>query len=175
MEFTEKNINKLPENARGNHSHRVSNLQFYQRRGIKRGMIFLHFLVYPPHLIRIRGSVENIEAHLYNNSAMKYTALTDPFDIKFTSEQDTFEAKVQYVKSSENCAYYFEVTIAHPEPVAAFFLKEKPILTPEFEYMVWVDEQDRQKAVYQEIGHSIQRHLREKEGIYMMDVAVQNN
>lgn len=106
---------------------------------------------------------------------MAYTPLTDPFEIQFSSDSDVFKAGVVYVKSSENCANFFEVTITDPEPAATFFLKEKPVLTPEFEYMVWVDEHDRQKAIYQEIGHAIQRHLREKEGIYLMDVAVQNN
>jgi hypothetical protein len=106
---------------------------------------------------------------------MKYTPLTDPFDIQFSYDTAVFEASVVYVKSTENCANFFEVTITKPTAEPAFFLKEKPILTPEFEYMVWVDERDRQKAVYQEIGHAIQRHLREKEGIYLMDVAVQNN
>ena len=106
---------------------------------------------------------------------MKYTALTEPFKITYSAENQTFVASVIYVKSSINCANFFEVTIREPEPAAPFFLKDKPVLTPEFEYMVWVDELDRQKAVYQEIGHAIQRHLREKEGVYLMDVALHNN
>ncbi len=106
---------------------------------------------------------------------MKNTALTEPFEIKFTNENDSCAARVIYVKSSQNCANFFEITMLQPEPAEPFFLKEKPVLTPEFEFMVWVDEQDHQKPLYQEIGHAIQRHLREKEKIYMMDVAVQNN
>ena len=106
---------------------------------------------------------------------MKYTALTDPFEINFTNEQGTCAAQVMYVKSSMNCTNYFEVTVKQPEPAAPFFLKEKAVLTPDFEFMVWVDEQDKQKPLYQEIGHAIQRHLREKEKVYLMDVAVQNN
>jgi|SRR5687767_140312 hypothetical protein len=106
---------------------------------------------------------------------MKYTALTEPFNISFSSDNQHFEATVIYVKSSVNCANFFEVNIVQPQPEAPFFLKDKPVLTPEFEYMAWVDEHDHQKAVYQEIGHAIQRHLREKEGIFLMDVAVQNN
>ena len=106
---------------------------------------------------------------------MKYTALTDPFEIKFASEAASGQAKVIYVKSSLNCANFFEVTIQQPEAAEPFFLKEKPVMTAEFEYMVWVDEDDHQKPIYQEIGHAIQRHLREKEKVYLMDVAVQNN
>src|SRR5688500_2844960 len=107
--------------------------------------------------------------------SMAYTALTDPFEIHFSNDSTVFDARVVYVRSSENCANFFEVTITAPDPVRPFFLKEKPYLTPECEYMVWVYEHDSQKAMDQEIGHAIQRHLREKEGIYLMDVAVQNS
>ena len=100
-----------------------------------------------------------------------YTPLTEPFEITFEKDGTRYRATAVYAKATDTCANVFTVNITEPAGMEPILLKDKPILTPEFEYMVWVDQDDRPRALYQQIGTEIERHLKEKMGVFLMDVS----
>jgi len=102
---------------------------------------------------------------------MSYTPLTEPFTISFINDGAIHNASVVYAKADDNCSNFFSVTIREPSDIEPIQLKEKPILTPEFEYMVWVDQNDKPTSLYQQIGKEIEKQLKEQMGIILMDVS----
>lgn len=103
---------------------------------------------------------------------MSYTALTDPFTINFQKDGIHYEAIVTYAQSKECCVNFFDVSIQKPKGMERFHLKEKPTLSPDFDYMVWVDEHEKMKMLYQLIGNEIEIHLRKNLGIFLIGAPV---
>lgn len=100
-----------------------------------------------------------------------YTPLTEPFEITFENEETRYRATVVYAKANDTCANVFTVTILEPGGIEPILLKDKPIITAEFEYMVWVDQNDRPRSLYQQIGAEIEKEMKEKLGVFLMDVS----
>src|SRR5437870_13103908 len=105
---------------------------------------------------------------------MSYTALTDPFIIHFTHDGLSYEAEITYVKSNDSFSNFFDVAILKPEKLEPFYLKEKPTLNADYDNMVWVDEHEKLKMLYQLIGNEIEKHLRKNLGIFLIDSPLHN-
>ena len=103
---------------------------------------------------------------------MVYTPLTEPFEINASKQGMEYKVKVVYVKSYASCANFFDVKVEKPSGIEPFYLKEKPVVTPEFEYTIWVDEYGKQSELYQVIGDAIATHLRDNLGIFLIDIPV---
>lgn len=102
---------------------------------------------------------------------MAYIQLTEPFEIVVEFEGVNYEVQVTYVKS-KSCENFFDVCIKRPRGLRPFSLKEDPIRTPEFEYVLWADENGKQNSLYQEIGNAIAKYLRKHLGIYLIDIPI---
>jgi len=106
---------------------------------------------------------------------MNYTPLADPFVISFEKDGSEYEAKIIYAKSQHSCANFFQVEVTKPKGIEPFCLKEKPVHQPGSDRMLWVDEDDKQSVFYQLIGEEIAISLKEKLGVYLLDVAVEDD
>lgn len=103
---------------------------------------------------------------------MTYTPLTDPFTIRFVKDEVEYEAVVTYAREKDCCANFFDVAIKAPPGIESFHLKEKPTPGADFESMIWVDDQDQVKMIYQVIGEEIEKYLRKNLGIILIDAPV---
>ena len=106
---------------------------------------------------------------------MDYTALADPFTIRFEKDGIQYEAKVVYAKSISSCANFFKVEMLWPRDIQPFCLKEKQVHNTDNDTMVWVDEQGRESVFYQLIGDHIANQLKAKLGVVLMDAAISDN
>ena len=100
---------------------------------------------------------------------MDYKPLAEPFNVAFEKEGIHYKAKVVYAKSATSCANFYKVDIETPKGIEPFCLKEKPVHEEENDSMVWTDEQGRQSAFYQLIGHEIANQMRDQLGIFLID------
>lgn len=105
---------------------------------------------------------------------MAFTALTDPFLVKFEKDGVLYEAVVTYAKQNDCSEYFFDVNMKKPEGLEPIRLKEKPTLNPDYEYMVWVDDKDRINVIYQQLGNEIEQALK-KLGIFLIDAPLANH
>ena len=105
---------------------------------------------------------------------MAYTALTDPFTVRFDKDGVDYEAMVTYAKMDDCSEYFFHVDVQKPEGIGPIHLKEKPTLNPEYEYMVWVDDNNRVNILYQQLGSEIERQLKTM-GVFLIDSPVSNH
>ena len=102
---------------------------------------------------------------------MDYKPLADPFNITFEKEGIHYKAHIVYAKSATSCANFYNVEIESPTDIEPFRLKEKPVHNREHDSMVWTDEQGRESAFYQLIGHQIANQMRDQLGIFLIDTA----
>lgn len=105
---------------------------------------------------------------------MAYLALTDPFPISFDKDGIHYEGLVTYAKKDDCSAYFFDVIIREPKDIEPIRLQERPTLNPDYDYMVWVDENSRVNAIYQEVGTQIEAELK-KLGVFLIDAAQANH
>jgi len=106
---------------------------------------------------------------------MSFTPLTDPFTIRFRTDDKDYEALVTYARDVDCCTNFFDVVIKSPSGIEPFQLKEKPAPGAEFESMIWVDKQDQVKMLYQFIGDGIERYMKENLRIFLIDAPVHKN
>ena len=111
---------------------------------------------------------------LETNSGMSFTALTDPFTIQFEKDGVAYQAVVTYAKQDDCSEYFFNVAINEPAGLSVIHLKEKPTLNPEYDYMVWVDDNDKVNMLYQQIGNEIEHELK-KMGVFLIDAPLANH
>lgn len=105
---------------------------------------------------------------------MPYTPLTDPFTIRFLKDEVEHVALVTYAKETDCCANFFNVNIKVPKGIKPFHLKEKPTPGAQDESMIWIDDDDQVKIIYQIVGDEIEKYLRRDLGIFLIDAPVVN-
>ncbi len=100
---------------------------------------------------------------------MSYTSLAEPFHIQFEKDGEEYAAQVTYVKSGSSCEIFYDVVIQNHEGFESFRLKEKPIRESGSDQIVWIDENNKIKILYQVIGNKIQKHLNRDLGVFLID------
>ena len=103
---------------------------------------------------------------------MEFIPLTDPFTLRFNNNGVTYEATVLYAKSLDCFNHFFDITMQTPEGMRCFHLKEKPHLNPGSETIIWIDQNDHVKMLYQVLGNEIQQYLRKHLGILLIDAPI---
>lgn len=105
---------------------------------------------------------------------MSFTALTDPFSVEFEKDGVPYQAMVTYAKKDDCSSYFFNVVFSKPEGAAPIHLQEKPTLNPDYDYMVWVDDNNSVSILYQLLGNEIEQQLK-KLGVFLIDAPVSNH
>lgn len=105
---------------------------------------------------------------------MPYTPLTDPFIVHIDHDGILYDVEVTYSKSQECCENFFSINILQPAGITSFHLKEKPTLNPDYDHMVWTDENNKVETLYQELGYEIEQHLRKNLNVFLIDSQVDN-